>query len=209
MAEPAYTRLPPDERQRQIIEAGAALFAEHAFEEISMREVAEAAGVSKGLLYHYFPNKIQLFKAAIQDAAVELSRAVEPSGEGPPLVQLTASLDAYLAWVDEHARTWVKLVESTTTLPEAREFVLEFRTRILDRVLAEIAGTTTPPPALRIALVGWLAYMDAAILDWIEQRDIERGQLRDMLLGAFAAALGTATQVDPSLHLALVQEPAR
>ena len=203
MAEPAYSRLPPDERQRQIIEAGAALFAEHAFEEISMREVAEAAGVSKGLLYHYFPNKIELFKAAIQDAAVELSRAVEPSGVGSPLEQLTGSLDAYLAWVDEHARTWVKLVQSTATLPEARDFVLDFRTRILERVLSELTSSSTPPPALRTALVGWLGYMDAAILDWIEHRDMERAQVRDMLLGAFAAALGTAMQVDPSIELRL------
>lgn len=203
MPDPAYTRLAPDERQRQIIEAGKALFAEHSFEEISMREVAEAAGVSKGLLYHYFPNKIELFKAAIRDAAVELSQVVEPSGEGPPLAQLTGSLDGYLAWVDEHARTWVKLVQSTATLPEARDFVLDFRTRILERVLSELAGTDSPSPALRIALVGWLGYMDAAILDWIDHRDLERAQLRDMLLGAFAAALGTATQVDPSIHLTL------
>ncbi|MCA1690460.1 MAG: TetR/AcrR family transcriptional regulator, partial [Actinobacteria bacterium] len=63
MARPAYTRLQIDERRRQLLDAGAALFAERAYEEISMREIAGAAGVSKALLYHYFPSKTDLFTA--------------------------------------------------------------------------------------------------------------------------------------------------
>src|ERR1700742_4514589 len=127
MAEPAFTRLQVDERRRQLIDAGSALFAQYAFEEISMRQIAEAAGVSKALLYHYFPNKIELFKAAVEEHAGELQRITEPSGEGTPLDQLSESLDGYLAWIDDHAETWAKLMQSATTLPEARELVQGFR----------------------------------------------------------------------------------
>src|SRR5437016_5012608 len=98
MAEPAYTRLQLDERREQLIRAGADLFARHAFEEISMRQIAEAAGVSKALLYHYFPSKIDLFRAAVEDAAAELRDVIEPAHDRPVLEQLAASLDAYLAW---------------------------------------------------------------------------------------------------------------
>lgn len=84
MSEPAYTRLQVDQRRGQLIAAGAALFAEHAFEEISMRQIAEAAGISKPLLYHYFPSKIELFKAAVAEQATELQVLIEPSGEGTP-----------------------------------------------------------------------------------------------------------------------------
>ena len=87
MSEPAYTRLQVAERRAQLIAAGAALFAEHAFEEISMRQIAEAAGISKPLLYHYFPSKIELFKAAVAEQATELQGLIEPSGEGTPRVQ--------------------------------------------------------------------------------------------------------------------------
>src|SRR5216683_2251322 len=98
MSQPSYTRLQVDERRRQLLDAGAELFAQHAFEEISMRQIAQAAGVSKPLLYHYFPSKIELFKAAVAEKAEDLQRVIEPSHEGAPVERLAESLDAYLAW---------------------------------------------------------------------------------------------------------------
>ena len=133
MPEPAYTRLQVDERRQQLIDAGAVLFAQHAYEEISMREVAEAAGVSKPLLYHYFPSKIELFKAAVGEKAAELADLIEPGGRALPLEQLSAGLDAYLAWIDANAQTWSKLMQSAATLPEAQELVERFRDRTMER----------------------------------------------------------------------------
>jgi AcrR family transcriptional regulator len=203
MPEPAYTRLQVDERRRQLIDAGAALFAEHAYEEISMREVAEAAGVSKALLYHYFPSKIELFKAAVAEKAVELGQLIQPAGDGTPLEQLTQGLDAYLAWIEANAQTWSKLMQSAATLPEARELVEGFRQHTMELVLAELAGRRKPRPALRTAVKGWLGYMDAAILDWTQARDLPRQKLRDLLVAAFAASLFAAQQADPKVQLQL------
>ena len=203
MSEPAYTRLHVNERRQQLIEAGARLFAEHAYEEISMREVAQAAGVSKALLYHYFPSKIELFKAAVAEKAAELGRLIEPSGDGSPLEQLNDGLDAYLAWIEDNAQTWSKLMQSAATLPEAREIVEGFRQHTMDLVLAELAGRRKPRPALRTAVKGWLGYMDAAILDWTQARDLPRDQLRQLLVAAFAGALMAAQQVDPKVELRL------
>jgi AcrR family transcriptional regulator len=201
--EPAYRRLQVDERRRQLLDAGAALFAEHAYEEISMRQIAEASGVSKPLLYHYFPSKNDLFLAAVTEAASELQRVIEPTGEGTPVEQLTASLDAYLAWIEANGRTWSKLMQSAATLPQARDLVEGFRARTMEMAVAELTGRRTPRPALRIAIKGWLGYMDAAILDWTEEKDLPREKLRDLLLGAFAAALVGAQQVDPKVKLRL------
>ncbi len=201
MSEPAYTRLQVDERRRQLLEAGAALFAEHAYEEISMRQIATAAGVSKPLLYHYFPSKTDLFKAAVAEAAAELQRLIAPSGRGSALEQLSASLDAYLGWIEEHARTWAKLMQSAASLPEARELVEGFRTRTMELVLSELASGGAPAPALRTAIQGWLGYLDAAILDWTQNRDLSRQQLRDLLLAAFGGTLMAAQQADPTVKL--------
>ncbi len=200
---PAYTRLNVDERRRQLLDAGAALFAEHAYEEISMRDIARAAGVSKPLLYHYFPSKIDLFKAAVAEKAAELQRVIEPAGEGTPFEQLSNSLDAYLAWIEANARTWSKLVQSAASLPEARELIEGFRQQTMDMALARLTHNDTPRPALRTAIRGWLGYMDAAILDWTEARDLPREQLRDLLIAAFGAALLAAQQLDPEIELHL------
>jgi AcrR family transcriptional regulator len=201
MSEPAYTRLNVDERRAQILEAGTALFAEHAYEEISMREIAVAAGVSKPLLYHYFPSKIDLFKAAVSEAATELQHLIEPTGSGNPAAQLAAALDAYLAWIDEHAHTWKKLMQSAATLPEARQIVEGFREHTMQMVVVGLAGKRKPRPALRTAIVGWLGYMDAAIIDWIEHKELSREKLRNLLIGAFAASLLAAQQIDPKIRL--------
>jgi AcrR family transcriptional regulator len=200
---PAYTRLQVDERRRQLLDAGAALFAEHAYEEISMRDIAKAAGVSKPLLYHYFPSKIDLFKAAVAEKAAELQRVIEPSGEGTPFEQLSGTLDAYLAWIEANALTWSKLVQSAAGLPEARELVEGFRERTMDMAVARLTGGEPPRPALRTAIRGWLGYMDAAILDWTRAKDLTREQLRNLLLAAFGAALLAAQQIDPEIQLTL------
>jgi len=203
MPAPAYTRLQVDERRRQVVEAGSKLFAEHAFGEISMRQIAEAAGISKPLLYHYFPSKIELFKAAVAEGAAELQRLIEPSGEGTPFEQLTRSLDAYLGWIEENAREWTKLMQSAATLPDAGEVVEGFRTRTLDELLRRLIGRRKPRPALRNALRGWLGYVDAAILDWIQSGDLSREQVRDLIIAAFGAALMAAQHADPKLKLNL------
>jgi AcrR family transcriptional regulator len=200
---PAYTRLQVEERRRQLLDAGAALFAQHAYEEISMRQIAEAAGVSKPLLYHYFPSKNDLFMSAVTEAASELQGLIEPSGEGTPVEQLTASLDAYLTWIEENGRTWSKLMQSAAALPEARELVEGFRAQTMELVLARLTGRRKPRPALRTAIKGWLGFMDAAILDWTHARDLPREKLRDMLLAAFLASLFAAQQADPKIKLEL------
>ncbi len=197
MSEPAYTRLPVDERRAQIVAAATTLFAEHAYEEISMREIASAADVSKALLYHYFPSKIDLFKEAVSEAAGELAELIRPMSGGaaaPAPEQLASTLDAYLTWIDDHARTWTKLMQSAATLPEAREIVERFRAETMAMVLAGLGAGTDPPAALRTAIVGWLGFMDAAILDWTQHRDLTRDQLRELLVSAFGAALLAASQ---------------
>src|SRR4051812_50104002 len=79
-----------------------------------MAEVARAAGISKGLLYHYFPSKRDLFVATLEAAASELRAITEPDPSLPVQEQLVSVLDTYLAWIDEHADSYAKLLESAS-----------------------------------------------------------------------------------------------
>ena len=84
MAEPAYTRLQVDERRRRLLELGAELFARHSYGELSMARIAREAGISKALLYHYFPSKQEFFVATLREAAEEVRRLTEPDPAVPP-----------------------------------------------------------------------------------------------------------------------------
>jgi AcrR family transcriptional regulator len=191
MGTPAYTRLGADARRRQLLELGADLFARHGYERLSMARIAREAGISKALLFHYFPSKQAYFAATLEQAALELAALTRPDPALAPVDQLAASLDAYLVWVERHAGAYARLIRSVGAVPEVRALVERVRDDTAGRILAGIAsGDPTPP--LRAAVRGWLWFVDGAVLDWLEHRDLDRETLRalllETLLGAVAAA---------------------
>jgi hypothetical protein len=78
-----------------------------------------------------------------------------------------------------------------------------FRARTLEQIATRLTGRADAPTALRNALGGWLGHVDAAILDWVQTRDLTREQVRDLLLAAFAAAVLAAQRLDPQIELRL------
>jgi AcrR family transcriptional regulator len=188
MGTPAYTRLDVDERRRRLLALGAELFARHGYEELSMARIAREAGISKALLYHYFPSKQAYFAATLEQAAAELAAVTQPDPGKPPVEQLSASLDAFLAWVERHMGAYDKLIRSVGAVPEVREIVDRVREETAQRILAGLTNQQ-PEPALRAAVRGWLWFMDGAVLDWIEHRDIDRRRLHGLLLGTLLGAV--------------------
>jgi AcrR family transcriptional regulator len=192
MGEPAYTRMQVDERRRQLLELGTELFARHSFGELSMARVAREAGISKALLYHYFPSKQDYFVATLQEAAEEVRRRTEPDPDLPPAEALAASLEAFLGWIEENELAYRKLMESAGSVPEVGALIAQVRDRTSARILAGLGAGEHAPPKLRAAARAWLWFMDGAILDWLDHRDLERGELRDLLLGSLAGAMTAA-----------------
>src|ERR1044072_7185342 len=95
-----------DERREQLLRTGVQRLGERPYEQISIGAIAQAAGVSKGLLYHYFPTKKDFVLAVLREAADELSAVTAPDPELSPLEQVDASLDAFLTYVEEHAAAY-------------------------------------------------------------------------------------------------------
>ncbi len=191
MGQPSYRRLDVDERRRQLLELGAELFTSHPYDELSMSKIAAEAGISKPLLYHYFPSKRAFFEKTLSAWAEELRKRTEPDPELPPVEQLKASLEAFLTMVEENAVAYRNLMDSATGVPEIRDLVDEVRRRTTQRILDGLYADG-PPPKARTAVSGWLWFMDGACLDWIEHRDVARDELRDLLLGVLMGALVAA-----------------
>jgi AcrR family transcriptional regulator len=191
MSTPAYTRLQVDERRRQLLEQATELFATHGYDELTMAKIAREAGVSKPLLYHYFPNKRDLFEAALAQAAEEHLARTQPDPSSPPAQQLDASLGAFLTWIDEHRGAYEKLMRSAG-IPEVRELIDRVREDTAQRILAGIAPDGAPRPQVRAAARGWLWYMDGVCLDWVREGDMTKDEVHGLLLGSLLGALTAA-----------------
>ena len=193
---PAYRRLDLDERRRRLLAQGAELFARHAYADLSMAAIAREAGISKALLYHYFPSKQAFFVATLEQQAAELAERLAVDPALPPAEQLAAALDAFLGWVEEHAEGYGKLLVGAATHPEVRELVEAVRSQTAERILAGIAPDPAPA-ATRAAVRGWLWFMDGVLLDWLEHRDLGRDALRGLLLGTLLGAVTAAGTPPP------------
>ena len=194
MAGPAYTRLQVDERRRRLLARATELFAQHGYDELSMARIARESGISKALLYHYFPSKRDLFEAALAQGAEEhLARVGGKAGERPA-EQLAASLELWLDWIDGHREAYLALQRSSG-IPEVREVIERVREETAQRVLAALGDAVTP--RVRAAVRAWLWYMDGVCLDWVREHDLTVDDVRGLLLGTLLGAL-TAAGLDPA-----------
>ena len=193
---PAYTRLNVDERRRQLLERATALFATHGYDELSMAKLAREAGISKPLLYHYFPSKRDLFEAVLGQAAEEHLRRIDTDDSLPPAAQLTAAVEAYLTWIEENTGAYEKLLRSAG-IPEVRELIDRVRGETATRILTGSVPEGPAPPKVRTAVRAWLWYMDGVCLDWVREGDLSRDDVQGLLLGTLLGAL-TAADFDPT-----------
>ena len=191
--EPAFQRLDVDERRRLLLEHGERLFTSHTYAELSMARIARDAGISKALLYHYFPSKQEFFRATLGQAFEELRRRTEPDAGAAPAEALYGSLGVFLSWIEEHQAAYEKLMRTSQETPEVRELVDEVRAATTQRILEGITTPGQQPTAgARTAVHAWLWFMDGACLHWIEHRDLDRDELRGLLLGTLLGALTAA-----------------
>jgi AcrR family transcriptional regulator len=182
-----------DDRRDELMQACLHLIGARPWDEVSMAEVAAAAGVSKPLLYHYFSTKSDLYLSAIRSAAHELSEATRPDPALPARRRLVKALSAHLDWIDEHALAYRAILQGGLSSDrDVQSIVEEARADVVVR-LAEAFGSGIPSPAERIAFRGWVGFLEAACLDWLVARDITKPQLTRLLAasvsGARAAAL--------------------
>lgn len=186
------TRLDVQERRTQLLALGLQLFADRSYDEISIDELASAAGISKGLLYHYFSSKREFYIACVRTAAEQLVARTMTPRTLEPLEQLRQGLDAYLDFVQEHGRAYYAVFRAGIgTDEEVAAIIDDTRATILQR-LVEGMGSDDVPPPMRNALRGWLGYVEAAILDWVEWQDVTRDQLVASMMGVMQAALASA-----------------
>jgi AcrR family transcriptional regulator len=208
-------RLSVDERRAQLIDLGRRLFNTRPYDAISIDEIASAAGISKGLLYHYFPSKRHFYVEVVRVGAehVQHLTSVRP-GLAPP-AQLRAAVDSFLTYVEKNAQAYGHLLRSGVgTDPEASAIV-EGTRRAMVNSLLDTLGLDPNRPILRLVFRGWVGFSEGVTLDWAERRDVPRRDVMRMMIVAFQSTLAVAAAADPrsapvlDKALALLRAPIR
>jgi AcrR family transcriptional regulator len=197
------TRLSPEERRAQLIALGAKMLGERAIEDISVSEIAEQAGISRGLLFHYFPTKQDFQLATVSHANAELLEHVAPDRSLGVFEMLRDSIERYIDYVGANRNSYVALLRGPASAsPDLVPLVDQTRDAIIGIVLTEapVPVDETDHPRLMLAMRGWIAFVEETTLTWLRTEPIPREQLIDLLVESLIAI---AFSLDPALAAAL------
>ena len=175
----AGRRLGPDARRAQLVGVGLALMKEMPFDEVTAEVVARAGGVSKGLVFHYFPSTRDLQVAILRAATAELLAELDV-GEGlPPDERLAVGLDAFVRYIEQQPASYQAVVRRAGSDERLVEVFEDTRTAVVDKIAAAL-GLTALPVGLRLVIRGWIAMVEECILHWVDDKTVVP---RDELLG--------------------------
>jgi len=184
-------RLTVGARREQLLALGLTAFTAQPYDEVSLDEIARAAGVSRALIFHYFPTKRDFYMATLQAAIADFLAATVESKADSPLERLFLGLDAYFDYVERHAVSYAAIMRGGIgSDPEISKMVDSTRTHILEKIRVELPEQARDAPQLRTALRGWIGFMEATALDWIDHRDVSHEELKELALRTLAALLG-------------------
>jgi AcrR family transcriptional regulator len=162
-------RLQPDARRAQLIQLGVQMLATRHLDDLSVEALADEAGISRGLLFHYFRSKQEFHLEVVRACARELLARTEPDPQLPPLEQLRTSLGAYIDYVTENRDAYVSLVRGAASGDASvRQVADETRTEQANRVLEHVEALGLPGAArTELAVRGWVAFCEEVVVSWL------------------------------------------
>jgi len=199
---PTRVRMNPEARREALLELSKRMFGETPYDQLSMEDVAAEAQISKGLLYHYFPNKRELYVETIRGAAGELELATRPDVTLPPVERLHESLKAYLNYVKNNASTYRRIMDSGVGFDEEVKGIVDDVRQIVVRRVIDGLGIATPAPLLKVALRGWVGFIEASSIAWIDETGCSEDELLKLLMLNLATAISATGAVVIDEHVA-------
>ena len=193
MASTSRVRLDPETRREQLLNLGVRLLPTRPLEQLSIETLAEKAGISRGLLYHYFGSKGQFHEAVVRRAADDLIEATTPPPGKDQLARLAHSMEAYLDYVVENHEGYLSLVKGAASGNETlRAIYQDSRSALTDRLFIEDPDGLLLPdtPQTRLTVHAWAAMVEGLVLQWAEKPDgVSRDEVLAILNGSLPALI--------------------
>ena len=196
-------RLSPAERRDQLIDLGVKMLSLSGLEQISIEEIAKKAGISRGLLFHYFPSKRDFHLAVVQHSSDDILAALVPNTDLDPLAMLYDVMGRYVDYVTENRDTYIALLRGPGSGDPALRAILEQnRLTLVERILSAgpIIGASITP-TVELAARGWIAFVEETTIAWLRDAQIARDELIDVHVRALPALLqveGLADALSPA-----------
>ncbi|NVB76893.1 MAG: TetR/AcrR family transcriptional regulator [Kofleriaceae bacterium] len=193
-------RLDNDERRAQLLALARKAFSDRSYDEVSIDDIARELKISKGLLYHYFPTKRDLYVAGLREIAEELvQRCTNIPSDGPPIERVRAGIEAYLDHISQHSRAYVSLMRGGIgSDPEVAGVVEGVRSRLTDNFLEQtpFAAMLAKDVRFQTAVRGWIGFVEGATIDWCANPRLSREELRELLTSIlFSIITAVAPQI--------------
>jgi AcrR family transcriptional regulator len=175
------------------------MFAEHGYHGLSMEQLADAAGVSKPVLYQHFPSKRELYLALVTDAVSEMESRVRRALEGTEdnRARVHGAIAAYFDFIED--RRFQLLFGAADLADEAvRGTVDDALTRVAEAVgalIATDAGLSRTASHFLASAVRGLAMEGARW--WVEHPDVSRDEAVRLLARLAWRGLGSFTPAEP------------
>ena len=199
-------RLNPEARRAQLIDLGVEMLATRRLDELSVELIAKAAGISRGLLFHYFPSKQDFHLEVARAAAAEMIRRTEPDTSQTPVEALRGALTSFMDYVEENPDNYKSLVRGAASGDaDMRAVFDETRSTMAQRLLDVLASMGLEVSArMTLAIAGWVAYVEECVVRWIDTRTVGRDELLEMLTKSLPAIALSATDAEVGTLVSIV-----
>lgn len=189
-----------EERRQQLIGVALELFSRRSPDEVSIDEIAAAAGISRPLVYHYFPGKLSLYEAALKRAAEDLAGRFDEPQEGPLGTRLLRVMRRFFDFVDEHGPGFSALMRGGPAVGSSATNALVDSVRQIayDQILSHLR-VEDPPARLELVVRSWISLVESTALIWLDGRRIPRGELEVQLVHDFAALAAVSAAFDEEM----------
>ena len=179
---PKFSRLDPGQRRDQILDAANALFAERSFDEVSVEDIASAAGVTRGLVHHYFGGRKEVYIALLERLGAVREEELRPPVGRSARARVEDSVSRWLDWTQANRTIWLATMGRGEDIadPEVRRVVADLLRRAVALVAAHHADIAENSPRLRYALECWTGLNRAATRRWLD-REATREATHELL----------------------------
>jgi AcrR family transcriptional regulator len=189
---PRHSRLAPAQRREQILDAANALFAERAYDDVSIEDIASCAGVTRGLVHHYFGGRNDVYIALLERLGVQREQQLAPPVGRSARARVADTVSRWLDWTEQNPTIWLATIAHGEDIadPEVRRVVADLVRRAVALLTTFHADIAEDSPRLRYALECWTALNRAATRRWL-RGEATREQTHELLASTLEHVLRT------------------